>query len=93
MASTGTSDVQWIAKRLYKNGVDKDALTSGNQLLRHVTTKTKFATAEGVYISTPLSNSQGFGTTAAGAAAQRRGRQGQAVRGAPALVPYDRLPG
>ncbi len=77
MASTGTSDVSWIAKRLYKNGVDPEALTSGNQLLRHVTTKKKFASAEGVYISTPLSNSQGFGNTAAGAAANSVGAKGK----------------
>ncbi len=76
MASTGTGDVNWIAKRLYKFGADKDALTSGNQLLRHVTTKKQFASAQGVYISTGLSNSQGFGNTAAGAYANANGAKG-----------------
>lgn len=77
MGATTTSDIEWIAKRKYVNGVDKNALTSGNALLKHIDTETSFATDEGIYISTPLNNGQGIGTTAAGSYANRAGNKGK----------------
>jgi hypothetical protein len=73
---TAQADVEWTAKRLYRNGVSVDALTSGNALLKHVKHESTFSSQNGVYISTPLSNGQGIGTTAAGAYANRVGNKG-----------------
>lgn len=76
MAGTVQADVEWVAKRLYRNGVNKDALTSGNELLKHLKHESTFASQNGIFISTPKSNGQGIGTTAAGAYANRFGNKG-----------------
>lgn len=73
---TGTSDVDWIAKKLYKNGLDKNALMSANALLAHVEHETSFATAKGIEVNAPLNNGQGLGTTNADAYASRGGNAG-----------------
>lgn len=73
---TGVSDVDWIAKKLYVSGLDKNALMSANALLAHVTHETSFATNKGIEIAAPKANGQGLGSTNATAYDARGGNTG-----------------
>lgn len=76
MAQTTASTAAWLTKKLYKNGLDKDALTSANTLLAMVEHEKSFATPEGLYVNAPSANGQGLGATNAGAYTARTGNKG-----------------
>lgn len=78
MANSTTSTLDYLYKRLYSRGLDKDILESGNQLLKWVTKDTKFASSQGKVIPVPHTNQQGIGSTHATAATAARPGKGVA---------------
>lgn len=86
MPSTSASTAQWLTKKMYRSGLDKDALCSSNALLSHVEHEQKFATPEGLYVNAPSANGQGLGPTNQKAYTARTGNKGNKF-----LVPQRRM--
>jgi hypothetical protein len=55
------SAADWLAKKLYADGLDKEMLVYKNPFLRHMEHETDFASNKGMDIPAPYVNAQGIG--------------------------------
>ncbi len=76
MATTSTSDVQYISKILYKDGIAQSQIVRDKPLLSATPQKTNFATARGMEIPVIASPGQGVSATVATAAANASASKG-----------------
>lgn len=83
---TDLTSAEWLTKKAYRKGLDKDALVSANAMLAHVEHEKSFATPEGIYVNAPSANGQGIGPTNATAYTARGGQTGMKF-----LVPQRRM--
>lgn len=68
MAALDSTAADFMYKKLYRGGLDKDSLLRGKQLLLWMTHEDDFTTEKGIEISVKHKNQQGIGSTNANAA-------------------------
>lgn len=78
MATTQTTDVSYISKIIYKDGIQQKQIVRDKPLLMATPHNTKFTSAEGIRVPIITGTGQGASATVANAAANASPDQGQA---------------
>jgi hypothetical protein len=77
MASTTTTDVAYLSKQIYPNGMDPRALVRDKPALANTPHKKNFSSAEGIVFPAQYSNPQGASAAVATAATNASAQQGK----------------